>query len=100
MPETPTISFAGAVTITPAGVAALLGISKSTLLDRIGRMRREHQFPSAIPCTGGRQYSRAAVLAWIDGARPAAPPANAPIEDDIAACEAQLLNRARAMAAE
>lgn len=86
-------------TITTAGVADLLGISKSTLQDRLARMRHEHQFPSAIPCTGGRQYSRAAVLAWIDGARPAAPPANPALEDDIAACEAQLLHRAHAMAA-
>ena len=83
--------------ITRAQVAELLGISPATFVGRVGEMRLHHGFPPAIPCSGGRRYSRAAVLAWIDG-RPSAP-TNPALEADVAACEAILLGRAQAMAA-
>ena len=87
------------VIITTAQVAGLLGIQPSTFLARAGELRQHHAFPAAIPCSGGRRYSRAAVLAWIDGHRPPAPPPDATLEQDVAACEAVLLHRARAMLA-
>ena len=83
--------------ITRAQVAELLGISPATLLDRIGHMRRQHGFPEAIPASGGRRYSRAAVLAWIEQ-RPGPPP-NPETEAAVAEAEAILLGRARSMAA-
>lgn len=82
--------------ITRAEVAHLLGISPATLLDQVGALRRDHGFPHAIPGSGGRRYSRAAVVAWIDG-RPAPVP-NPDMEQAVAECEAILLGRARAMA--
>jgi predicted DNA-binding transcriptional regulator AlpA len=83
--------------ITRAQVAELLGMAPATLLDRIGHMRQHHAFPHAIPGSGGRRYSRAAVLAWIE--RRPTPPPNPALEQDVAECEAILLGRARAMAA-
>jgi predicted DNA-binding transcriptional regulator AlpA len=85
--------------ITRAQVADLLGVSPSTLLGRIAELRRAHQFPPAVPCSGGRRYSRAAILAWIDGHRPPARPADPALDADVAACEAVLLTRAHAMLA-
>lgn len=80
--------------ITRAQVAALLGIAPSTLLARIGELRTRHNFPAALPGSGGRRYSRALVLAWID-ARPAVPHTLPPGQDTIDH-EAILLARARA----
>lgn len=79
--------------ITRAQVAALLGIAPSTLLARIGELRTRHNFPDALPCSGGRRYSRALVLSWID-ARPAVPQADA--AHQAAEHEAILIARARA----
>jgi predicted DNA-binding transcriptional regulator AlpA len=91
MPDTPVI--------TTAEVAELLGIARATFLERATELRRDHGFPMPVPCSGSRRYSRAAVLAWIDGHRPAASPVNSTLEQDVAACEAVLLGRARAMLA-
>lgn len=81
-------------TITRAQVAQLLGIAPATLSDHLPRLRGSHAFPAPIPCSGGRRYSRAQVVAWIDGTRP--PRVNDTLEPDIAAAEAVLLGRARA----
>ena len=83
--------------ITRVQVAELLGIAPATLAARVGDLRRNHGFPQAIPGSGGRRYSRALVIAWID--RRPGPPPNPDLEQDVAACEAILLGRARAMAA-
>lgn len=85
--------------ITSAEVATLLGIAKSTLQDGIAQLRRAHHFPAAIPGSGGRRYSRAAILAWINGARPTTPPPTAATDQDVATAEAVLLHRARTMLA-
>lgn len=50
-------------TITRAQVAGLLGIAPATLEHRIAELRRDHAFPLPVPCSGGRRYSRAAILA-------------------------------------
>lgn len=84
-------------TITVAEVAALLGVAKPTLLDRIGRMRRDAGFPAPIPCSGGRRYSRTAVLSWIDNPAGVAQAATEAAPGDHMAAEATLLARARAM---
>lgn len=80
--------------ITRAQVAELLGIAPSTLLDRVGDLRRNHNFPQALPGSGGRRYARAAVVAWVNG-RPGPAP-NPDTEAAVAECEAILLGRARA----
>lgn len=91
--------------ITRAQVAALLGISPATLVDRVGELRRTHGFPQALPGSGGRRYARALVLAWINRRPAPAPnagsssPSGAAGEQAVADCEAILLGRARAMAA-
>jgi hypothetical protein len=88
--------MADSAVITRAQVAELLGVSPATMLDRVAEWRRRHGFPHAIPGSGGRRYSRTAVLAWIEG-RPTPAP-NPALEADVAACEAILLGRAHAMA--
>jgi predicted DNA-binding transcriptional regulator AlpA len=85
-------------TITRAQVAGLLGIAPATLQGRVAELRRDHAFPMPVPCSGGRRYSRAKVVAWIEG-RAAAPPHNPAMEANVAECEAILLGRARAMLA-
>lgn len=89
MPDTPTI--------TTAELAALLGVTKATLQDRIGDMRRHAGFPAPIPYSGGRRHSRDLVLAWINrtGQQPTA--SSAPVELTLADAEATLLRRAHAM---
>jgi hypothetical protein len=84
--------------ITRAQVAALLGVRPASLHGRIGWMRTQHGFPGAMPGSGGRRYSRQAVLDWIHRAgAPPSPPHNPAMEQDVAACEALLISRARAM---
>jgi len=84
--------MADPVVITRAQVAELLGIAPATLADRVGDLRLRHGFPRAIPGSGGRRYSRALVVGWIDG-RPGPAP-NSAEELDVGACEAILLERA------
>lgn len=82
-------------TITRAQVAELLGIAPATLGTHLPVLRGTHAFPAPIPCSGGRRYSRAQIVAWIDGTRPPAPATD--LEQDVAAAEAILLGRARAV---
>ena len=93
MPDTPTI--------TTAELAALLGVTKATLQDRIGDMRRHAGFPAPLPYSGGRRHSRDLVLAWINGMTPATAPAGNALHfttgDKLADAEATLLRRAHAM---
>jgi hypothetical protein len=84
-------------TITTAELAALLGVQKATLQDRIGTMRRDAGFPPPIPYSGGRRHSRDLVLAWINRTSPATPAPDTTLEQDVTACEAVLLRRAHAM---
>jgi len=87
------------VTLTSHHVAALLGLSIETFYRSITGLKCAHHFPGPLP--GCRRYSRAAVLDWINrNGQPApAPIAAAALEPDVAACEAQLVARARAMIA-
>lgn len=87
------------LTLTAAGIAALLGCKVETVYRRVGDWRRDHGFPAPLP--GSRLYSAAAVSAWIDrGGLPAPPPPATPaLADDMAACEARLVDRARLMVA-
>jgi len=85
------------ISITLSQVAALMGCAPSTMGEKIGELRRAHGFPPPIPHS--RRYSRAQVLAWINGHRPPAPAPDATLEQDVAACEAVLIGRARAMLA-
>jgi predicted DNA-binding transcriptional regulator AlpA len=87
------------VIITTAQVAELLGIQPSTFLARVGELRQHHAFPAAIPCSGGRRYSRAQILAWIERGPAPAPPITSTPDQDVAACEDILLQRAHAMMA-
>jgi predicted DNA-binding transcriptional regulator AlpA len=90
--------LADSPTLTAAEVAALLGWETGTFYRKVTDLKRHHGFPPPMP--GGRRYSRAAVLAWIDrGGTPAPAPA-APLpglDADVVACEARLLDRARSI---
>lgn len=84
-------------TLTTAEVAALLGVQKATLQDRIGTMRRDAGFPPPIPYSGGRRHSRDLVLAWINGSHQQVAIDPARIAINIADAEDTLLRRAHAM---
>ena len=84
-------------TITTAELAALLGVTKATLQDRIGDMRRHAGFPAPLPYSGGRRHSRDLVLAWINRTGPQLTVSSAPVELTLADAEATLLRRAHAM---
>ncbi|MFK8250209.1 helix-turn-helix transcriptional regulator [Ancylobacter terrae] len=48
-------------------LARWLGVSKAHLYDKLAVLTREHGFPQRLPGSLG-MWSRAAVVAWIDGA--------------------------------
>ncbi|MCJ8143834.1 helix-turn-helix domain-containing protein [Ancylobacter sp. A5.8] len=67
-------------------LAEWLGVSPAHLYNKLPKLEREQRFPPKLPGSLGK-WSRAAVLAWIDGTTGNEPPPAAPVAQRPATLE-------------